>query len=640
MNDIGIGFDMTWLSSLARKFKTTQVVVWILLCHLLWPNAWASDFNKSEVKTALVGHIINNIEWQHSAGNISILVYQNADVYNQLKILEKIKLKNKPVAITLINTLTPLTKGQVVYIPEQQSQSLSDITSSYRGSNTLIITENSPMLHNVMINIVEDKQAASSTFKFQINRPNLTFEMLQILPDLVLYGGSELDVAKLYRQTESAIKEMREQNLSILNQLSESQAELVQKEQALALLEAESRKRSIALIEQEQTIIAKEQLYQELSTKVMQVNQNYDESIALIEQKEKELGVARADYAMQQSEIQLQLQVLNKLKSEVKENETLLKTQSSQLQKSKQEVQDQAKQIEKKDTIIGVVSGGIIIALIGGLSIALLLVRIKRINDKLNQAVLHLENTQSQLVKSEKMASLGQLVAGVAHELNTPLGISLTAVSTMGGDAQKLEELMANSSLRKSDLTDYIEKAKELDYLVRHNLERCHKLIQSFKQVSSDQIVAEIRPIYLQDYVKEVMLTLSVLLQKHQVNWRIDGGNPLIEVDPGILSQIINNLTTNAITHAFDGVQDKQIVIHIGQKPGAAEIIFRDNGTGMNEEVRANIFEPFYTTKRGQGGIGLGMNIVFNLVTAKLSGDIEIESEVGCGSQFIISLPS
>lgn len=637
---LGIGFDMKWLSSLARKIKTMQAVAWILLCHLLLPNVWASDFNREEVKTALVGHIINNIEWPQPADNINILVYQNEAVYNQLKILEKVKLKNKPVVLTLINTLNPLTKGQVVYIPQQQSPSLSDITLSYRGSNALIITENSPTLHNVMINIVEDKQADSSSFKFQINRPNLTFETLETLPDLVLYGGSELDVAELYRQTESAIKAMREQNSSTLNQLRQSQAELVQKEQALALLETESRKRSIALIEQEQTIKAKEELYQELSKKVAQVNQNYDESIALIQQKEKELGLARADYAMQQSEIQLQLQVLDKLKVEVKENEALLKSQSSQLQQSKQEVQDQAKQIEKKDTIIGVVSGGIVIALIGGLSIALLLFRIKRINGKLNQAVFHLENTQSQLVKSEKMASLGQLVAGVAHELNTPLGISLTAVSTMGGDAQKLEELVANSSLRKSDLTDYIEKAKELDYLVRHNLERCHKLIQSFKQVSSDQIVAEIRPIYLQDYINEVMLTLSVLLQKHQVKWRINGDNPLIEVDPGILSQILNNLTTNAITHAFDGVKDKQIVIHIGQRGGTAEIVFRDNGKGMSEEVRANIFEPFFTTKRGQGGIGLGMNIVFNLVTAKLSGDIVIESEVGCGSQFIISLPS
>lgn len=603
-------------------------------------TAWAAEFNKDEVKTALVGHIINNLDWEQPTDKITILVYKDIKAFNQLQLLEQVKLKNKTVSLSLIDSLTPQITGQVVYVPETQRQVISDITTQYRGSNTLIITENSPSLHNVMINIVEDQDQSSSSFRFQINRPNLTFERLTMLPDLVLYGGSELDVAALYRETEKAISQLREQNEQTLIKLRKSQSLIIDKEQALEALEVESRKRALTLDQQKQSLKAQEALYQELSKKVSEVNKNYDESMVLVHQQEQELAAARDDYARQQGEIKLQLQLLEKLKAEVKENENLLKTQSSLLMQSEQEVEAQAKQIEKKDTIIGVVSGGIIIAIVGGAFIALLLFRIKRINAKLNQTVYHLESTQSQLVKSEKMASLGQLVAGVAHELNTPLGISLTAVSTMGGDAEKLEERMANSSLTKSDLTDYIEKAKELDYLIRHNLERCHRLIQSFKQVSSDQIVAEIRPIYLQDYISEVMQTLSVLLQKHRVKWRIEGDNPLIEVDPGVLSQILNNLTTNAITHAFDGVSDKKITVHVAQKAGKIDIVFSDNGKGMSEEVRTNIFEPFFTTKRGQGGIGLGMNIVFNLVTAKLCGDIVIESEIGSGSQFIISLPT
>ena len=238
------------------------------------------------------------------------------------------------------------------------------------------------------------------------------------------------------------------------------------------------------------------------------------------------------------------------------------------------------------------------------------------------------------------MASLGQLVAGVAHEINTPIGIALTASSTMGADAQNFRQSLEQGQLKKSDALKFSEKLIELDRLVQGNLSRCSHLVQDFKQISADQIVAEARVIFLRDYCEDIMNTLSIFLKEHNVEWNLQGDNPEHNVDPGVLSQILNNLTTNAVNHAFEGVQTRQIDIDIALTEQGTELKFKDNGIGMNEEVKSKLFDHFFTTKRGRGGTGLGMNIVKNLVMMKLNGQISVASEIGKGTTFTILLPA
>lgn len=271
-------------------------------------------------------------------------------------------------------------------------------------------------------------------------------------------------------------------------------------------------------------------------------------------------------------------------------------------------------------------------------------------NSQLSKALDELKSTQRQLVDSEKMASLGNLVAGVAHEINTPLGIGVTAASHLRQETERLSHQLHHNTLSKSDLEQYTQAAVEASDLVLKNLDRASKLVRSFKQVAVDQGSEERRVIVLRSYVDEVLFALKPTLRRtaHVINVEIPNELSL-ETYPGAISQILFNLVTNSLTHAFPGQMTGEITIQAqlvgidgAGKAAAGQILrlkYSDNGIGMSAEVTRRIFEPFFTTKRGSGGSGLGMHVVYNLVTQLLGGSIRCESEEQKGTHIEIYLP-
>ena len=196
--------------------------------------------------------------------------------------------------------------------------------------------------------------------------------------------------------------------------------------------------------------------------------------------------------------------------------------------------------------------------------------------------------------------------------------------------------------MSKKGALDFAQRLEELDALIVTNLNRCHRLVESFKQVSADQIVEQRRMIYLYDFCENIFNILSAYLKQHRIRWKITGDNPKHNIDLGLLSQVFNNLCTNAVPHAFKDTAEKTIELTLSydKKRDSTVVTFSDNGSGMNDSVKQKIFDPFYTTKRGQGGIGLGLNIVYTIVTTKLHGQISVDSEVGRGTTFTIELPT
>ena len=631
--------------------KLNLLSLFALLFLLLQPiKAQLQSFTHGEVKAALVGHIIKNIQWQQKANqtDILIMVYQDKDVLEMLTMLEAVKLKNKPVKVLPFENPKDASHAHVVYIPEAFNAQISSIISALRNTNTLVITENSPSRHNIMVNIVEANKniTQNHNHQFEFNRPNLSYEQLSVLPDLVLFGGSELDVAELYLETEKAIQALHKENEEVSIKLQNQQQLLATKEQQLNRLESKSNTLTKNMLTQQQSIKQQQQDLQrqeqqliELSAKVKVANQKYFDAQQESDLKEQELAKSEQIFTEKEQAIATQSKRLDALKDQVEENQQLLVQQSSQLEQKNIEVAYQAQLIGKQTQIIWIISGIVALALIIFFLITKLLIKNRRINEALQDTIRRLEATQAQLVESEKMASLGQLVTGVAHELNTPLGISLTAISTIGDDVERIDRLVKSKTLKISDMTKFTSKLKDIDKLIQNNLERCHNLIYSFKQVSADQAVEESREIKLNDYIVEVMRTLSVHLKQNHVEYQITGDNPTLVIDPGAISQVINNLTTNAINHAFTDITHRSITIDIGLTEHAIEILFTDSGKGMDKETTKKVFEPFFTTKRGQGGTGLGMNIVYNLVTTKLGGTIKVESELQKGTKFYISLP-
>lgn len=264
-------------------------------------------------------------------------------------------------------------------------------------------------------------------------------------------------------------------------------------------------------------------------------------------------------------------------------------------------------------------------------------------NIELRKVVENLNATRKQLVDTEKMASLGGLVAGVAHEINTPVGVGVTAASTLQAETLAASTRYGEGQLTNTDLRNYFEHCTQTSDIILNNLQRAADLIQSFKQVAVDQTNFERRKFNVKAYLEETLLSLNPNLRQTKVTVTIDcPGDIVINSVPGAISQIFTNLLMNSMVHAY-GKQDEgaiKIAVSEPDETGQLHIRYSDDGCGMSSEVRERIFEPFFTTKRGSGGSGLGMHIVYNLITQRLKGTVQVNSELGKGTEVILSIPA
>lgn len=253
----------------------------------------------------------------------------------------------------------------------------------------------------------------------------------------------------------------------------------------------------------------------------------------------------------------------------------------------------------------------------------------------------NLQEAQKDLVQAEKMASLGQMVAGIAHEVNTPLGISISMASNIEHLATNMKELMDTNQMKKSDLVKFTDGSKESSTLLLANLKRAADLIQSFKKVAVDQSSEALMDVNVEKTVQDILNTLRPTIRKSGVTIENIGQADLtMFTDPGALFQVFSNFVNNAVLHAFEGIESgRKITISWRQEGIVVEIRFRDNGRGIPAEHLPKIFDPFFTTKRGKGGSGLGLHIVYNLVTQRLKGQLTCTSTVGEGTEFLMRLP-
>ncbi|MBB6253414.1 sensor histidine kinase [Nitrospirillum iridis] len=271
--------------------------------------------------------------------------------------------------------------------------------------------------------------------------------------------------------------------------------------------------------------------------------------------------------------------------------------------------------------------------------------RVRTRTAELSDSLEKLKRSQDALVQSEKLASLGQLVAGVAHEINTPIGVTLTTASHVSERVSAIENLVRDGRLRRSDLTDFMGELTESARLMLANIGRAASLIQSFKQVSADQSSEERRRVELCAYMEEVLSSLGPSLRRGgHVAEVVSQGPVELETYPGLLAQVLTNFVSNSILHGYDaGVRGRITVsarrLAAEEGGGGAEIIYQDDGRGIPPAILPRIFDPFFTTRRGAGGTGLGLNIVYNLVTHRLKGTVRVTSETGAGTRFILVLP-
>ena len=261
--------------------------------------------------------------------------------------------------------------------------------------------------------------------------------------------------------------------------------------------------------------------------------------------------------------------------------------------------------------------------------------------DAAEAALRNLRETQNSLIEAEKLAALGRLVAGVAHEVNNPVGISLTVASSLERKTALFAAEVARGDLRRSSLTDFLGAARDASGQLVANLNRAAELITSFKQVAADRNYSDQREFDLGDLTEQVVLSLRPGLRKHRLTLSVDcEPNLAMNSYPGPYGQVLTNLFLNSVAHAFPDGRAGTVDIKVrAAGPDYVEIIFADDGCGMSLDVRRRAFDPFFTTRRDQGGTGLGLHIVYSIVTNRLGGRLDLDSEPGRGTRVHIVLP-
>ena len=260
---------------------------------------------------------------------------------------------------------------------------------------------------------------------------------------------------------------------------------------------------------------------------------------------------------------------------------------------------------------------------------------------ELTDVLAALNHAQTDLITSEKMASLGSLVAGIAHELNTPIGNSLLTATTLNDKLVEFEKLYASGNVKRSVLEAYIADGKLACGLMANSLNRAADLIAAFKHVATDQTSDQRRCFKLYDILRDTLAAYSVQMRRAACTVELDApSDVLFDSFPGSVIQVLGNLIDNAILHGFEGRASGRISIAVQEtKSGEVRLTFGDDGVGMDAKTLKHVFDPFFTTKMGQGGSGLGMNIVYNIVTGMLGGTIKIDSAPGAGTRITLTLP-
>jgi signal transduction histidine kinase len=266
---------------------------------------------------------------------------------------------------------------------------------------------------------------------------------------------------------------------------------------------------------------------------------------------------------------------------------------------------------------------------------------LKAAKERAETALAELQETQQSLIEAEKLAALGGLVAGVAHEVNNPIGIGITVASSFARRCDQFAQEVRDGAVRRSRLDEFLSGSQEAAKQLVANLNRAADLVQSFRQVAVDRSQAERRTFDLKEATEQIVASLRPALKRSSIALSLDLPEGIVmDSYPGPYGQVLTNLVLNALVHAFPDSRTGSIRL-TARAIGSfqVEVEFVDDGIGMSAEVQHRAFEPFFTTRRNRGGTGLGLHIVYNLVTRQLGGRLRLESDLGHGTTFRIRLP-
>ena len=600
------------------------------------------------LKSAYIYQFLQHITWPDEKKRTQDLqlVYigeEQAPLWNSLKNINQKSVRKLKIQVSQKASYNQSIIADVIVVSEKQNENVSAIYSQIKSKPVLLITNFYDDHSKIGVNFA---QTPENKLSFEVNRYNLIYQQLEVSKDIVILGGTEIDIAELVKEMEASMEKAR-------SELREQKQKLKKVEENVIKKQKQLDNQTVKLGQLDSQITQYKDQYETLKTSYEEISQSLITSRRELDSNNQLLKVRQQDVESKTTEILELSELINRNKQLLIEQAKRVENQKKELADSQKKIDEQEQTLDAKNIIIRnqttALYGSIVLILSVGFTIILIYrnaklkqktnLKLEQKNRQLEKVNQELNDTQSQLVASEKMAALGGLVAGVAHEINTPVGVSVTSSTHITDTIKTFKENYAQGKLKRSELENLIENLEESSEILNRNLVRASELIRSFKQVSADQTTDEKREFTINTYLGEITQNLQHKLKqkKHEVQVVCDEFVHILSF-PGIFAQIITNLIVNSVIHGFGEKERGEIKIEVAQQEDSITLDYYDDGKGIPEEIISKVFDPFFTTNRSNGGTGLGLHICYNLINQKLKGQIAcIPSE--SGAHFQITLP-
>ncbi|MBT1445176.1 DUF4154 domain-containing protein [Shewanella sp. JM162201] len=618
-------------------------LVLLLLCS---PLSTGAELTPEQVKTAYVYNFLKYVQWpdENQRRTLKVLyVGDNDKLLSVLKSLEQQKVRSLALSVSAGNSDSAITGADVLVVDKSRESRLGDINALILNRPILVIADNAREKQLFGFNFVN---RSGGKIGFEINRYNMVYNKLTVSKDIVILGGTELDVASMVKDMESTLQANREQYARLQSQVTEKQRQLDAQQQKQKQQQAKITELDNTLAQQQTAQEALKSQQQALEQKMADTQASFSRQQAELDAKQQELKnktdeitALSASISINEARIREQKSVLAGYETELAMKEKSLASQSETLEAQSTIIQTQKTLLYISIALIISISISVMLIYRGARVKNQLFVQLAHKHTELESANAQIIRTRDQLLKSEKMAALGSLVAGVAHEINTPIGVGVTSSTHMQEQLSRFIKRYKAEEVTEADLDQLLDDlTQSLELLVR-NLDRAARLIKSFKQVSIDQSHEEIRTLQMKEYIQEVCDSLQHELKRGGHKVKINAEQQLsYSCEAGAMAQVITNLVMNSLIHGFRHKTDGEIRFDCYTQENRLIIDYRDNGCGIADETVAKVFDPFFTTRRGEGSSGLGMHVSFNIVNQKFGGDLQcLPSDTG--AHFRISLP-
>ncbi|MEN0035562.1 MAG: YfiR/HmsC family protein [Cellvibrio sp.] len=605
----------------------SRLLCFVLLLVCLIPSAWAQGLNKQKITASYLYNFAKNIEWPNQAAMTSfdIGVYgpTNPALMSELAVLrDRMKLRNLPITVTQVNRIESLGKYHMVYVEQASVNTIAGIYDALEGKPILLVTDSYSNKQLVMINLVTTE---NDRLKFEVNKSNIINHGLTPLPELILNGGTEIDVARLYREGQASLVALQKQLHGREKTLSELTAAIQNQEALNTGLQKEMAELSQNIKKSDSLIAEQKVLLQDQQTQIETSKKEREALLREVELRTKELDE-------QQTHLRTILQEINTREKRLTYLNTTIKSQEETILKQKNAIVDLDELVDSQKVALRYLWGSVLLGTLLIITVLIAYTIKRRDNQRLAAHSQDLQMARDRLAIAKRKAedaskAKSEFLSLMSHELRTPLQ------AIIGYTEVVIEELK---------LADDEHHLKDLNRVIL-NSERLLKLINGvldLAKIESGRMDLDLTEVKLSSLVDEALGTVAPLLEKNSISLLtdVDDGETLPIADPEKLLHILINLLGNAIKFAPNG----QVRIKAYHQPKQIYISIADTGIGISLEQQANIFDPFKqadsgTTRKFQGS-GLGLSITRQLCEL-MGGGIRVESELGVGSKFIVELP-